>query len=164
MAGPEEKNAIPGDTTTPPTPTSVADKKENTPIDNVVSRTPVPPSRFRLWYALTVFAAVSLIALSTETETSEWRVEEQWVLSVTLMSLILGSFASLANIRFQAIFVGMPLEGLLVGAALYGKAIAYKYALVSAHSVDIFLPLSASSVVYSVGILGWWTNCDDGSQ
>jgi hypothetical protein len=104
---------IPSSTTMPPTPSTEGNKREERTTDTMVATD--TPSRFHLWYALTVFSAVSLIALSTETESKEWRVEEKWVLSVTLMSMVLGSLASLAHIRFQEGLVGMPIEGIVVG-------------------------------------------------
>jgi len=70
------------------------------------------PSRFSLWYALTIFSAVSLIAHCTETKT--WLVEEKWVLSATVMSLLLSCIGCMAHIVMRDNFVGMPLEGLLV--------------------------------------------------
>jgi hypothetical protein len=71
-------------------------------------------SRFPLWYALTVFSAVTVIALTTETDTTTWEVEEQWILSVTLLSLLVSCVACLAHIAVRPKFVGMPAEGFLV--------------------------------------------------
>lgn len=71
-------------------------------------------SRFGLWYTLTVFSAVSLIALSTRTITQQWRAGEKWVLIVTLLSLLLSSLASLAHVGLRDTFDGMPIEGLFL--------------------------------------------------
>ena len=72
------------------------------------------PSRFPLWYALTVFSAVSLISLCTETNPKEWFAEEKFLLFVTVFSLMISSVACMGNIVKRENFVGQPLEGLWV--------------------------------------------------
>lgn len=116
------------------------------------------PSRFRLWYALTVFSAISLIGLSTETQ--EWRIEEKWVLTVAILSLLLSSLASLAHIRLRVNFVGLPLEGVLV-CFVNECALLDRPKQDASHS--LFISFS-EPVVYRVGSLGWGANCHDGHE
>ena len=80
--------------------------------DNVADKT--FPSRFPLWYALTIFSAVSLISLCTETNPKEWYAEENFLLFVTVFSLVMSSVACMGNIVKRENFVGQPLEGLWV--------------------------------------------------
>ncbi|CAB9509469.1 expressed unknown protein [Seminavis robusta] len=70
-------------------------------------------SRFSWWCALTIFSAVTLIALTTETDTKQWQAEEKWILSVSVLSLLVSGVACVAHVNHPA-FVGMPLEGLLL--------------------------------------------------
>jgi len=129
----KDENAVAAGNT-PPTPTASTDvyvlpatttqPSPSSPLSSDHS------SRFPLWYALLVFSAVTLISLLTDhkhtpstlntsiasaTTKFVWFAEEKWILSVTVMSLLLSCMACVAQFTMRQNFVGMPLEGLVVG-------------------------------------------------
>ena len=146
-----------------PTPSTVTNNEEVPAAELLLSEPPAPPSRFRLWYALTVFSAVCLIALSTETDAKGWQAEEKWVLSVTILSLVLGSLASLAHIGMRENFVGMPIEGLSVRRKNVSLVFSSK-SPIPCSLLAVFRCLSCELVVFSVGLLGRRSDCLDGPQ
>lgn len=69
--------------------------------------------RFPAWLALSVFSAVCLAAVATQVDSRGGA--EKWVLSVTIVSMILSFLAVVAYLVMRAPFVGQLPEGALLG-------------------------------------------------
>jgi hypothetical protein len=69
--------------------------------------------RFPAWMALLVFSTISLAA--TASTLKDRGATENWVLSVTILSMILSFLAVLAYLMMRAVFVGQIPEGGLLG-------------------------------------------------
>jgi hypothetical protein len=68
---------------------------------------------FQYWAALTVCSLVSLVSLTNDFEEDshkDWSREQRWVVSVSIISLVLSAAACFLHLGFKQIFAGTKVE------------------------------------------------------
>jgi hypothetical protein len=69
--------------------------------------------KFQYWAALTVCSLVSLVSLINDFEENshkDWSHEQRWVVSVSIISLVLSAVACFLHLGFKQKFAGTKVE------------------------------------------------------
>ena len=124
--------------------------------------------RFPAWMALSVFSAVCLAAVNSRQTTSSRDSADKWVLSVTVLSMILSFGAVIMYLMMRSVFVGEITEVALVSHFEIIMCFSYPFyngtermrfrQKTKGTYTIITLLFYISTGCFPLGFLGWWTS------